>query len=137
VCRVLTLHLVNGIAVTVTPIGLDNIGWKYYLVWAVLNASFIPIVYFLYPETKGLSLEEIDHVFVGQGYGWDCMTQGVKESIKGHPSLEIDSEPTVESARARDEEKGFSEVSDRTSDKRREKGVGEDSGSATNIEFAR
>ncbi|OJJ48030.1 hypothetical protein ASPZODRAFT_115447 [Penicilliopsis zonata CBS 506.65] len=66
--------LFNGIVVTVTPSGLANIGWRYYLIWIVLNASFVPIVYFLYPETKGLSLEEIDHIFEGKR-GW---TQGVR-----------------------------------------------------------
>lgn len=79
----LLTNTVNGIAVTVTPIGLASIGWKYYLVWAVLNASFIPMIYFLYPETNGLSLEEVDHIFSDKGYGWDCLTQGVKESIAG------------------------------------------------------
>jgi hypothetical protein len=30
---------------------------------AVLNALFIPILYFFYPETAGRSLEEIDLIF--------------------------------------------------------------------------
>lgn len=41
------------------------------------------MVYFLYPETRGLSLEQIDHIFEGKGHGWNCLTQGVRESVKG------------------------------------------------------
>ena len=45
-------------------------------------------MYFLYPETKGLSLEQIDHIFEGQGNGWSCFTQGVKESSQGDLAIE-------------------------------------------------
>lgn len=31
--------------------------------FAILNALFIPIIYFFYPETSGRSLEEIDLIF--------------------------------------------------------------------------
>ena len=42
---------------------IASIGWKTYLVFAIFNASFIPVIYFFYPETAGRSLEEIDVVF--------------------------------------------------------------------------
>ena len=32
-----------------------NIGWKTFVIFAVLNAAFFPMVYFFYPETKGVS----------------------------------------------------------------------------------
>lgn len=35
--------------------------------FAVLNAIFLPILYFFYPETSGRSLEEIDIIFA-KGY---------------------------------------------------------------------
>lgn len=41
------------------PIGIVNVGWKYYLVIIVWCIVFIPIVYFFFPETAQLSLEEI------------------------------------------------------------------------------
>jgi hypothetical protein len=50
----------NYIVVLITPIGISNLGWKYYLIYAVLNAVFVPVVYV---ETAGLSLEEIDKIF--------------------------------------------------------------------------
>lgn len=47
----------------VTPVALDSIGWKYYFVYAGV-AFCIPIsVYFLFPETMGRNLEEIDLMF--------------------------------------------------------------------------
>lgn len=35
----------------ITPIGIQNIGWKFWIVWTVTNLSFLPVLYFLYPET--------------------------------------------------------------------------------------
>lgn len=55
--------LFNFLIVMITPIMLSNIGWGTYLVFAVINACFIPIIYFFYPETKRRSLEEIDLIF--------------------------------------------------------------------------
>lgn len=49
--------------VEITPIGIDNLQWKFYIIWTVFNASFIPIVYFLYPETAARTLEDLDRYF--------------------------------------------------------------------------
>ncbi|TRX91859.1 hypothetical protein FHL15_007178 [Xylaria flabelliformis] len=49
----------------VNPIGLENIGWKYYLLFSVLLVVFFVITYFLFPETKGYTLEEISVLFDG------------------------------------------------------------------------
>ncbi|KAG8420208.1 hypothetical protein J3459_011309 [Metarhizium acridum] len=45
------------------PIGIDQVGWKYYLVIIAWCIFFIPIVYFFFPETAKLSLEEISARF--------------------------------------------------------------------------
>lgn len=47
-----------------TPLGFTALGWKYYLIWGASAATIVPVVYFLYPETTDLSIEEIDQVFV-------------------------------------------------------------------------
>jgi hypothetical protein len=51
----------------ITPIMITNIGWGTYCFFAVMNACFIPIIWFFYPETKKRSLEEIDLIFA-KGY---------------------------------------------------------------------
>lgn len=60
----------NFFIVMITPVLLNNTGesgWGTYLFFAGLNAIFFPIIYFLYPETAGRTLEEIDVIFA-KGY---------------------------------------------------------------------
>jgi Sugar (and other) transporter len=54
--------------VEITPIALDNIYWRFYIILAVFNVCNAVIIFFCFPETKKLSLEEIDFLFV-QKYG--------------------------------------------------------------------
>ncbi|KAK7734863.1 hypothetical protein SLS63_004284 [Diaporthe eres] len=54
----------NFFVVMVTPTLLNNLAWKGYLIFMALNFSFIPLVYFCYPETSNLTLEEIDWLFL-------------------------------------------------------------------------
>ena len=54
----------NFCIVMITPVMISTIGWATYILFTVLLASFVPIVYFLYPETSNLSLEEIDNLFL-------------------------------------------------------------------------
>lgn len=53
----------NFIIVMITPPAIDNIGYKTYIIFAVLNASFLPVIYLFFPETKGLELEDVDRLF--------------------------------------------------------------------------
>lgn len=46
-----------------TPPAIANISWRVFIIFAVLNALWVPLVYAFFPETKGLELEDIDHVF--------------------------------------------------------------------------
>ncbi|KAJ5801966.1 uncharacterized protein N7503_004416 [Penicillium pulvis] len=54
----------NFLLAEVTPVGFNTISWRYYIIFAVLNAAIVPIVYFFFPETNGRSLEEIDEIFI-------------------------------------------------------------------------
>jgi hypothetical protein len=61
--------LFNYVVVQTTPIGIHHLGWYLYLIYAVLNASFVPFVYYFIVETAGRSLEQIDLWFKNNP-GW-------------------------------------------------------------------
>jgi hypothetical protein len=70
--------------VEITPVSISNIGYRTYIYFAgklpfsprnrqaqltiykVFNFCFLPIIYFLYPETRNLTLEQIDLLFTGE-----------------------------------------------------------------------
>lgn len=45
------------------PIGFNAVGWKYFLLIICWSALFVPAIYFFWPETARLSLEEIGKQF--------------------------------------------------------------------------
>ncbi|OKO98902.1 Lactose permease [Penicillium subrubescens] len=47
----------------VNPVAFSAIQWKYYLVYVGCLTWFLVTVYFLFPETKGRSLEEVSRIF--------------------------------------------------------------------------
>ncbi|KAK7685453.1 hypothetical protein QCA50_011316 [Cerrena zonata] len=49
--------------VEITPIAIANIGWRVFIIFAIFNALWVPLVYAFFPETKGLELEDVDHIF--------------------------------------------------------------------------
>jgi hypothetical protein len=49
--------------VMVTPVAFASIGYKTYIIFAVINAFMVPCVYFFFPETAYRSLEEMDEIF--------------------------------------------------------------------------
>jgi len=55
-------------------IAIENIAWRFYIIFAVLNFTWFPIVWFFYVETKGLSLEEVDLMFKIKYHGGKKMT---------------------------------------------------------------
>ncbi|KAL3477091.1 general substrate transporter [Aspergillus californicus] len=70
--------------VKITPLAFDNIGWRTFIIFAVLNAVFIPMVYFFYPETKGLELEDIPLLFAKRGFtGGVATSKGGRTVIPG------------------------------------------------------
>ncbi|KIW72334.1 hypothetical protein PV04_00534 [Phialophora macrospora] len=79
ICEVFPfIHRSKGVAITqffsrggssfnqfVNPIGLQDIEWKYYIVYVVWLAIETTTIFFVYPETKGPSLEEVAVVMEG------------------------------------------------------------------------
>ncbi|KAK0277482.1 hypothetical protein LTR91_006112 [Friedmanniomyces endolithicus] len=96
------------VIVMITPTLLNNLQWKGYLyvlpqhpstliglkltvhllqsIFMCTNFAFVPLVYFCYPETKNLTLEEVDHLFTAGGkHGAKALTapsQPVQESFR-------------------------------------------------------
>ena len=53
----------NFMVVEITPIGIQTLGWRFYIIWTVLNFAFVPTIYLFYPETSNRTLEDIDRYF--------------------------------------------------------------------------
>ncbi|KAL1584634.1 hypothetical protein WHR41_06928 [Cladosporium halotolerans] len=79
--------------VQITPIAIQNIDYRTFIIFAVFNALWVPIVYCFFPETSGLQLEDVDHLFEKGG-----LTGGVFKAKGGmtvqpgwhtsHPNME-------------------------------------------------
>ena len=61
--------LSNFVVVYITPQAIQSLGYRLYLIWAILNASFVPITWLFYPETARRSLEDMDEVFLNERFG--------------------------------------------------------------------
>lgn len=57
------IYLADIILLVAGPIALDKIGWKFFFVLIIPTALHIVFVYFMCPETKGRSLEDINAQF--------------------------------------------------------------------------
>lgn len=66
--------IINFAVVEFTPSAIDNIGWQTYIIFAVFNIVFIPTVYFFFPETTNLRLEDVDYLF--ELKGWTAGARG-------------------------------------------------------------
>lgn len=53
----------NFTVVMITPVIINRLHWKAYLIFMCTNLLFVPIIYFFYPETSNLRLEDIDYIF--------------------------------------------------------------------------
>jgi hypothetical protein len=51
------------IIVLITPTAVENIGYRIYLIFVIVTTFSIILAFFTYPETKGCTLEEMDHYF--------------------------------------------------------------------------
>ncbi|KAL7660585.1 hypothetical protein ACMYSQ_000039 [Aspergillus niger] len=58
-----TNWITNFAIVEITPIGIQQIGWRFWIVWTVTNAACLPIFYFFYPETANRTLEDVDDYY--------------------------------------------------------------------------
>jgi hypothetical protein len=66
--------------VQITPIALNNIGYRTYIIFAVLNACWVPLIWCYFPETKGLELEDVDGLFERMG---GARVKGFRRGVGG------------------------------------------------------
>lgn len=73
------------------PTAITNIGWRVYIIFAVFNLAFIPMIYFLFPETAGFTLEAVDLAFMDKEKGpvkranelWEIIKKGGDVGLRG------------------------------------------------------
>ncbi|KAM5356574.1 hypothetical protein ACJ41O_003220 [Fusarium nematophilum] len=53
----------NFVIVMITPVLIERIGWKSYLIFAITNYLFVFVTWWFYPETSNLDLEMVDRMF--------------------------------------------------------------------------
>ena len=72
------------------PVAFNTIGWKYYVIFIVMPLIGAVIMYTFYPETKGLTLEEIGKKF-GDDVAVDlsAMTEEERRRLDKGAALEM------------------------------------------------
>lgn len=84
----LTIQVASIFGGYVNPVGLENIGWKFYIYYCVWVAFVFGIVYFFFVETSGPTLEELAFLFEGKSE-MERNIQEVKEAKEERDELEI------------------------------------------------
>jgi hypothetical protein len=70
---------------------MADLTWKFYLVNASWNIVFGAIVYFCFPETKGVKLEQVAAFFDGQEF----VDSALAEEYSSHDVVKEKTEPSV------------------------------------------
>lgn len=87
----LTIQVASIFGGYVNPIGLENIGWKFYIYYCVWVTIIFIIVYFFFVETAGPTLEELTYLFEGEDAKMHMM-----QASKGIEDSAVHSEEKVE-----------------------------------------
>ena len=91
--------------VQVTLPGIDNLGWKFWIIWAGICFAFIYITYLFYPEAANRTLEDIDQFFESEPgifINWNKTAVQLRRPIK---YIEADERIAREDIRFTDKEK--------------------------------
>lgn len=91
-----TNWIFNFLLAEVTPLGFDNIGWKYYLCYMCTSTLAFVVFYLFCPETKGRGLEDIDQYFLKSKNAFE--TVGIAKSLEGQLGAEAALDEKVERA---------------------------------------
>ncbi|KZO99824.1 general substrate transporter [Calocera viscosa TUFC12733] len=59
-------QVVGYISSFANPVAMGTLGWKYIILYVVLDCVYVAVMFAFFPETKGLSLEECALLFDGE-----------------------------------------------------------------------
>ncbi|KAI9034824.1 uncharacterized protein KD926_005338 [Aspergillus affinis] len=74
----------NFAIVEFVPSAIANISWRTYIIFAVLNFTWAPLLYLFYPETARMTMEEIDNLFVKEPISLHTLTAHVSHESGTH-----------------------------------------------------
>lgn len=76
-------YLASEVTLSVAPIALNSIGWKFYLVLICPSFFFIIFLFIYLPETKGRTLEEIGTLFGDKNVAnqWYGLTEEERNAV--------------------------------------------------------
>ncbi|WVQ94445.1 hypothetical protein IAU59_001524 [Kwoniella sp. CBS 9459] len=77
----------NGVVTEITPFLFNAIGEWTFLLFCLLNVLAIPYIYFLYPETAGRSLEQMDVLFAQDSIFVHRQAKTLSQLEKTNPEL--------------------------------------------------
>lgn len=58
----------------ITPVAFEALEWRFFIIFAGLNVVMMGVVYLLFPETAGRSLEQVDQIFITSESIWDSVS---------------------------------------------------------------
>lgn len=67
----------------VNPVALEALRWRYYIVFVCALVLWLGVIYFTFPETRGLTLEEVSQIFDGREVlqrTYDIKAEGLGEA---------------------------------------------------------
>jgi hypothetical protein len=64
---------VSILITNITPLAFNTMGQTYFVIFAGFNAAMVPVIYYMFPETAGRSLEEMDKIFALSGGMFDVV----------------------------------------------------------------
>lgn len=76
-----SLNVAEFVNTYATPIALQKIAWRLYIIYAVWNVVQTLWIYFFFVETRGRTLEELDYIFESK--------HPVRESLKKARDVEV------------------------------------------------
>ncbi|KAJ5114390.1 hexose carrier protein [Penicillium alfredii] len=87
---VVSQWLFTFLVVEITPVMITNIGYKSYIVFAVINFATVPLVYFWFPETSRMPLEAVDLLFADRNGQRPSLFQVVRDSTNKEFVMEME-----------------------------------------------